>query len=268
MIPRPLVPSDVSAPAAARGRPPWTFGPVTLRLLLIGLLLVIPAWFDSRLVFAFAAWDGLVLTAWAIDLARLPKPDAITVTRSWSAAPRLGAPQEIALDVANRSRAALHVWISDYVSPTLRLSLADRFVVVPAGGTARVVYGILPRARGDVELSFAAIRYQGASGLAERWAEARLDQTVRIFPDITEARRERFALLRARQMAMEKRRARVYGLGREFERLREFQEGDELRDVCWSATARRGRLVTRTYRPERNQTVWIVLDTGRLMRAR
>src|SRR5258708_27882446 len=93
-------------------------------------------------------------------------------------------------------------------------------------------------------------------------------QTVRVYPDIGEASRETLALIRARQLAIERRRARVFGLGRDFESLRQFQEGDELRDVCWTATARRGHLVTRTYRPERSQTVWIVVDAGRLMRAR
>jgi uncharacterized protein (DUF58 family) len=114
----------------------------------------------------------------------------------------------------------------------------------------------------------AAVRYRGALGLAERWGTAPLAQTVRVYPDIAASPRESLALIRARQMAIERRRARTFGLGRDFESLREFQQGDELRDVCWTATARRGRLVTRTYRPERSQTVWVVVDTGRLMRAR
>ena len=58
------------------------------------------------------------------------------------------------------------------------------------------------------------------------------------------------------------------GIGREFESLREYQQGDEYRDICWTAAARRGKLVTRMYQIERSQTVWIVIDSGRLMRAR
>src|SRR4029077_3837475 len=56
--------------------------------------------------------------------------------------------------------------------------------------------------------------------------------------------------------------------GKEFEYLREFHEGDEFRDICWTATARRGKPVTRVHRAERNQAVWLVIDCGRLMRAR
>jgi uncharacterized protein (DUF58 family) len=61
---------------------------------------------------------------------------------------------------------------------------------------------------------------------------------------------------------------RQRGVGREFESLREYRQGDDLRDVCWTATARRGQLITRQYQTERSQAIWIVLDAGRLLRGR
>ena len=57
-------------------------------------------------------------------------------------------------------------------------------------------------------------------------------------------------------------------MGREFESLREYRQGDEPRDVCWTAAARRGKLISRVYRVERSQSVIIVVDDGRLMLAR
>jgi uncharacterized protein (DUF58 family) len=67
---------------------------------------------------------------------------------------------------------------------------------------------------------------------------------------------------------MEKRRARLRGYGREFESLREYRQGDELRDICWTASARRGSLVTKVQEIERSQAVWMIVDAGRLLRAR
>jgi uncharacterized protein (DUF58 family) len=75
-------------------------------------------------------------------------------------------------------------------------------------------------------------------------------------------------LVRSRQVSIEKRRARASGLGRDFESLRDYREGDEPRDICWTATARRAKVVTRVYQPERSQAVWILVDGGRLLRAR
>src|ERR1044072_87191 len=61
---------------------------------------------------------------------------------------------------------------------------------------------------------------------------------------------------------------RVRGQGREFESLREFAIGDEIRHISWAATARRGKLITRQYTIERSQNIMVLLDTGRLMTAR
>jgi uncharacterized protein (DUF58 family) len=112
------------------------------------------------------------------------------------------------------------------------------------------------------------VRYQSPLRLAERWTRAALAQNVRVYPNLVEARRHTIYLLRSRQIEMEKRRARTKGIGREFESLRDYRQGDEFRNICWSATARRGKLVTKTFQVERSQTVWLVVDCGRLMRTR
>ncbi|HEY1963924.1 MAG TPA: DUF58 domain-containing protein, partial [Acidobacteriaceae bacterium] len=122
--------------------------------------------------------------------------------------------------------------------------------------------------RGDAKLGPCYIRYQSVFRIAERWAQAPLEQTIRIYPDLEDAKRYSMYLLRSRQIALEKRKTRMRGIGREFESLREYQDGDEYRDICWTASARRAKLVTRIYQMERSQTVWIVIDSGRLMRAR
>jgi len=65
---------------------------------------------------------------------------------------------------------------------------------------------------------------------------------------------------------MQKRKLRLRGVGRDFDSLRDYQQGDELRNISWTATARRGRLVTRQFTVERSQQVWMVIDAGRLSR--
>jgi len=263
-----LVPERVEAHAAPARRPPWTFGPLTLRLLLLGVLLLVPVWIDRRALWAVAIWDAIVIGAWLVDLRRLPRPDAIVVARSWDTPVTLAAPQRVRLDLTNGGRIVLRMWITDFAAPVLKPVPVELAADAAPGATVQCSYEILPSARGDAQMNLVSVRYRSTLGFAERWASAALPQTVRVYPDIAEAQRHALALIRARQIVMEKRRSRVHGLGRDFESLREFQQGDELRDVCWTATARRGRLVTRTYQPERSQTVWMVVDAGRLMRAR
>ena len=69
-------------------------------------------------------------------------------------------------------------------------------------------------------------------------------------------------------MLMGLRRTRLRGQGREFESLRDYVRGDELRHISWTTTARRGRMTTRQYQTERNQSIVVMLDAGRLMTSR
>ena len=127
-------------------------------------------------------------------------------------------------------------------------------------------------------MGYVYLRYRGMFKLVERWAAAAPvtqsqsdapahPQRIRVYPAKEQAgENTEFYLMRARQIELQKRRLRLRGVGREFESLRDYQKGDELRNVSWTATARRGYLITRQFTVERSQQVWIVLDAGRLSR--
>jgi uncharacterized protein (DUF58 family) len=113
----------------------------------------------------------------------------------------------------------------------------------------------MPRKRGDNAAGRLFLRYRSTLGLAERWATADLSQTVRVLPDLALARNYALYLIRSRQVEMEKRRRRQRGLGRDFESLREYRPGDDQRDICWTATARRNQLTTRVYQEKLDYAV-------------
>ena len=112
------------------------------------------------------------------------------------------------------------------------------------------------------------MRYYSQVRFAERWAVADLRQTVRVYPNLREPERYTLYLVRSRQIEQEKRLKRLLGRGRDFESLREYRESDEIRDICWTATARHGKLISKVYQVERSQSVFLVVDAGRLMLAR
>lgn len=264
-----LVPRDVEAQGKSYKRFGVAFGDRFFMLLFVGLVWLGPAFVDLRFVYALLAWDLLVVLAWAVDLARLPKPGQLTVRRSWRSPAALSIGSEVDVTLENSSpRTGVLATIVDSVPLRLRSEPPTLAIRAGAKGEGTASYRIRPAERGDAKLGDAYVRYQSVLRIAERWARATLEQTVRIYPNLDEAKRDSIYLLRSRQIAMEKRHARMRGIGREFESLREYQQGDEYRDICWTAAARRGKLVTRMYQIERSQTVWIVIDSGRLMRAR
>ncbi|HZP24661.1 MAG TPA: DUF58 domain-containing protein [Terriglobales bacterium] len=263
-----LIPPPVTAKAERRKRFAAAFGPRFFLLIVIGLVWLGAAFYDPRFYYALAGWDALVVVLWIADLATLPLPKQIAVTRRWTGAAALSVPQTIELGLENSSRIALFAALIDNVPPHLRAEAPELDLKCRARGEATVSYRITPARRGDVELGAVYVRYQTPMRIAERWAVAHLEQKVCVYPNLEEARQHSVYLIRSRQIEMEKRHTRIRGAGREFESLREYREGDEFRDICWTAAARRGKLVTRLFQIERSQTIWLVVDSGRLMRAR
>ena len=238
-----------------------------LLLLVAGCLLTIPGFFHPRWVFAMLAWDALVLLLAVMDTARLPAPGTIEVERRFDNSPILGEPTQVTLEVTQNSNAILDIRITDALHPSLDPMPATHRVLAYPRDAVRATFSCTPNTRGDVTLGKVFLRYRGALKLVERWADANLEAQVRVHPPMERSpENSALYLLRIRQIALQKRRLRLRGLGREFESLRDYQTGDEMRNISWSATARRSRVITREFTTERSQQVWVVIDAGRLSR--
>jgi len=263
-----LHPQPVRAACEPRRR--WAFGltPRTIALLVAGFAWLIPGFWDWRFAFTMPAWDALVLIAALLDGARLPKPSQFIAERSWSNAPALDSETEIELAIENRGVTVVQCRLIDDLPPALVEEPATHRLTAFPRIPAKLRYRVEPRERGDWETGSLYLRYRSPLGLVERWARAPLTQTVRVYPALRTGEEQQIFLARSRQIELQLRQARQRGLGRDFESLREYREGDDLRDICWTATARRGGLITRQYQTERSQAVWLVLDCGRLMRSR
>jgi uncharacterized protein (DUF58 family) len=263
-----LHPDPISAACEPRRR--WGFGltPRAIWLLIAGFLLLVPGFWDGRLAYSMLAWDALVLAAAFLDGRRLPQAAQLIAARSWSNAPALDSETEIELTLENRGNMIVECRLVDDLPPALVDEPATHRITAFPRVPASIRYRVEPSERGDCETGWLYVRYRSPLGLAERWARAPLTQTVRVYPALRTGEEQQIFLARSRQIDLQLRQVRQRGLGRDFESLREYREGDDLRDICWTATARHGSPITRQYQTERSQPVWIVLDCGRLMRSR
>jgi uncharacterized protein (DUF58 family) len=269
--------------------------PLALGLLAVGLVMAVPAFFHPRQIYFMLGWDGLIALLVLVDAVRLPRPEQFSVTRTFVDSPQLGRATRVELAVLMEADGVVEVRMVDDLHPALvALPVEQRVEAFPREEvvSASTIY---PRERGDFALGRVYLRYRGAFKLVERWAvvepvvagersdamEAHVresgdgapgvvagrQQRVRVFPAHEDSREStQFYLLRARQIELQKRKLQLRGVGREFESLRDYQPGDELRKISWTATARRGKLVTRQFTVERSQQVWMMLDAGRLSR--
>jgi uncharacterized protein (DUF58 family) len=255
---RTLIPPAVTAIARPLSRVSRVLGfgltRRALLLLLVGLGGLIPAFFKARLWWMMIAWDGMVLGLIAFDLLMLPAPKRLTVTRRFLESPKLGERIEVELELVQESNRLIEVTITDSLETSLAPVPEPLELVAYPRDAVRVVQAIYPGRRGDLRLGSVFLRYRSGLKLVERWAVADCTQEIRVFPRMDEAGTDSaLYLMRARQIELQKRRLRLRGIGREFESLRDYQRGDELRNISWTATARRARLITRQYTTERSQ---------------
>ncbi|MEV5325856.1 DUF58 domain-containing protein [Nonomuraea sp. NPDC052634] len=133
---------------------------------------------------------------------------------------------------------------------------------VPAGERRKVTITLSPTRRGDRSSVAVTVRSVGPLGLAARQGGHSSPWTVRVLPPFLSRKHLPSRLARLRELEG-RHPALVRGQGTEFDSLREYVVGDDVRSIDWRATARRHDVVVRTWRPERDRRVLIVLDTGR-----
>jgi uncharacterized protein (DUF58 family) len=271
MISASLKPATVRAACVRRGRFAFALTPRALWLLLAGALWLIPGFFQFRFAWGMLVWDAVVLALALVDGLQLPAPGSIEAERSWSNAPALADTTEVELQLlyrSNKTARILRCSLLDDLPDAFIETPAPRILTIYPNAPASLRYSFVPRQRGDHQTGSLYLRYRSTIGLVERWALAPLQQTVRIYPTLRAGEEQQLFLARNRQIELQQRLQRQRGLGRDFESLREYRQGDDMRDVCWTASARHGTLITRQYQTEKSQAVWLVIDAGRLLRTR
>jgi uncharacterized protein (DUF58 family) len=238
-------------------------------LLLAGLVPLSVSWGRPSLRWLVLAYDVALLAA-AFIVARLSRmPEGLEIVREFGGRFHIGAETDVSVRVNNNTPRRFKLKLKDEYPPELQL-LSPRELELEVGPheSRAFTYTLRPTRRGRFEFGLVAVRLRSRLGLVWRETRAAAHASIKVYPNVRRAREAELKALGARSLVASQRRAAWRGEGRDFESLREYVAGDELRHVSWSATARRGKLTTRQYQIERDQTLLVALDAGRLMTAR
>ena len=268
-----MIQTLIPAPATAEPRPAGRLGIVAsvtltaraLLLLAAGVLCTIPGFFHQHWLPLLLGWDWVVIMLAVSDVLMCASGRAIVVTRTFLDSPVLGRNTRLELQVLQTGNRLLRVHLADDLHSALAQFPPSGWLTAFPRDPTRFVCAVTPIRRGDFILGGIWLRWRGPLGLVERRAVCRPEQKVRVYPAIERtADNAALYLLRIRQIELQRRRLRITGTGREFDHLRDYRAGDEMRNISWTATARRAHVITREFTTERSQQVWIVLDAGRL----
>jgi uncharacterized protein (DUF58 family) len=227
------------------------------------------SWGRPWLVWVALAYNVLLFIVAILD-ARLSRlPAGLRIWREFGGRFAMAAETEVRIQIQNASKRAVSLILKDEYPPQMILNGArEGRLDVEAHNSATVIYSVTPPRRGRFEFGYTAVRFRSRLKLV--WCDTRASEpvTVKVYPNMRRAREAELKALGARSVVSSHRKTSWRGEGREFESMRDYVRGDELRHISWTTTARRGKLTTRQYQIERDQTILIALDAGRLMTAR
>ncbi len=203
----------------------------------------------------------------AVDVALAAPVRRLVVTRDGDLTVRLGEPATVRLTVANPGGRRVRGRLRDAWPPSAGAVRQRHPLDVPAGEARRVVTHLRPTRRGDRPAGPVTVRSYGPLGLAARQGSHRVPWRVRVLPPFTSRRHLPSRLARLRELDG-RAAVRVRGQGTEFDSLREYVPGDDVRSIDWRASARAADVMVRTWRPERDRRVLLLLDCGRTAAAR
>lgn len=208
-----------------------------------------------------------LLTLAVLDALRLQRMPPVRVSRQMPGSLSLGRWAEVPLTIEHDFNAPLNIDLFDHVPDGLSFDNLPLTIELQPGQFSQISYRLRPLNRGHFTFEHCEVNLPSPLGL---WAGKRLlkvDNQTRVYPDF--ARLYGGELLAVdnwlSQLGVRQRQRRGQGL--EFHQLREFREGDSLRQIDWKATARQRAPIAREYQDERDQQIIIMLDCGRRMRS-
>ncbi|MBS4753582.1 DUF58 domain-containing protein [Nocardioides sp. zg-ZUI104] len=207
-------------------------------------------------------WVLGVAVLTGLDLLLAPSPAAVGLTRREPGTVRLGHPAQAGLVLRNDTRRTVHLQVRDAWQPSAGAHDNRHRLHLRAGDVARLRTPLLPRRRGDLAAAGVTVRTWGPLGLAARQRTYDVPGTVRALPPFDSRKHLPSRLARLRELDG-RAAVRVRGAGTEFDSLREYVRGDDVRSIDWRASARTPQVVVRTWQPERDRRVVLVLDTSR-----
>ena len=206
--------------------------------------------------------NGTLVAVVLADLMLAASIGSLRVSRSGDARIHLGQTGTTKLTVVNDGGRRLRGVVRDGWQPSAMARPARAGVDVAARQRVALTTTLTPHRRGDLAAGLVTIRSLGPFGLAGRQRSRAAPFTVRVLPPFLSRKHLPEKLARLRELDGQH-RSMLRGQGSEFDSLRPYVLGDDVRSIDWRSSARRADVLVRTWRPERDRRIVVVLDTGR-----
>ncbi len=235
------------------------------KLLLIPALMSLTVFVSEDFIAAVVVLDGIVGLVALADLASLIGSKRFRALRQCGHICSIGERHGVILEIENLGKMSRKVRLKDDHPDTFEVEPSEFEIVVPGMRKAELSYQMIPKRRGTYSFHQIYALASSRLGLWQRQMTWPYLTTVRVYPDIRQIGRYTVLARRDRLSTIGVRSSRRLGTDNEFERLRDYVEGDEPRFIDWRSTARRDKLTVRAHQLNQSQRIIFMIDCGRMM---
>jgi uncharacterized protein (DUF58 family) len=243
-----------------------------LALLLVGALVLgaLPVLGVKLPASVALLWTGallallLIASADAVWLRQLPAP---RLQRSLPGNLPLGRWSEVHLQIHHDYAQALSIELFDHLPSAMAFEHLPQRIELPAHSQTQCSYRVRPLARGHFSFARCELTLPSPLGLWRARRLIELSGQTRVYPDFARIHGAQLLAVDHWLSQLGVRQQQRRGLGLEFHQLRDFRDGDTLKQIDWKATARKRTPIAREYQDERDQQIVFLLDCGRRMRS-
>lgn len=239
-----------------------------IKILSAGMIpLIILGFINNQFALVFFLLYNLILIGLlSTDRILTPKESVLIIERISDDKLYFKDMNKIEFKVKNIYEKPLKIEIKDdFPSLHFNIHSSELFKTVQPGQEELFSYELIPSKRGSYVFQNIYLRYHGILGLCKKYAVIERPFEYKVYPNLKNISRYRLIVQKNRLLTAGNRKVSLRGMGTEFESLKEYVEGDDYRKINWMATARENKLIVNQYEAEKNQPVYILIDTGRSM---
>lgn len=172
----------------------------------------------------------------------------------------------IFIDITNGFNFPVHMSVIDELPVQFQLRNQRFETKLGGGGTTSIQYKLRPVERGEYEFGKIVLLIRSGLGILVKKVSVGENATIAVYPSFNQMRKYELLARSAENNEFGNKRVRKVGSSMEFEQIKDYVSGDDIRTINWKATARRSGLMVNHYTDERSQQVFCIIDKGRLMK--
>lgn len=173
---------------------------------------------------------------------------------------------QVQISITNQYNFPIGLEIIDELPEQFQIRKEHFRIKLNGGETKSISYKLRPVERGEYAFGNIILLVQSKLGLILKKITAAERTTVAVYPSFIQMRKYELFAHSAFNNEAGSKRMRKIGNSMEFEQIKEYVNGDDVRTINWKATARRGNLMVNHYTDEKSQTIFCIIDKGRLMK--